>query len=176
MVCRLPGLVGLVVLGLGACGGGSGGRVDGGGGGAGGGGGGSGGPGGGSGAGGGATGYVTGTVDGIVHRGDEEPEAGVQGLADGQIWIVAGAPPNAWTIYIENQVGTHECSAGGLVMLWDDVGTARSDQGGGCTVNVTSAAPSIGNIVEGTFTATLKDVSRTLTVTGGAFRVVRTNP
>ena len=99
-------------------------------------------------------------------------------MLDGQIWVVAGTAPTAWNVYVQNQVGMHDCGSG-WVALFDNNGNPRSDQGGGsCSVNVTSAAPNIGDVIEGTFTATLKSMTppRTVTVTDGAFRVVRTDP
>ena len=172
---RLLGLLGSAVLGLAACGG-SATTADGGGGGA------AGGSGGGStgsaGTGGGIPGFITGTVDGVVVRAESEPKAGIQGVADGQIWVVAGTAPTSWNLYVQNQVGMHDCAAG-WVALFDNNGNPRSDQAAGsCSVNVTSAAPAIGDVIQGTFTATLKSTTpaRTVTVTDGAFRVVRTNP
>lgn len=131
-----------------------------------------------AGTGGGGSGFITGAVDGVVVRAESAPKAGVQGVTDGQIWVVAGMAPAAWNLYVRNQVGMHDCSMG-WVGLFDNNGNPRSDQGGGsCSVNVTSAAPAIGDVIEGTFTATLKSTTpaRTVTVTGGAFRVVRTDP
>ena len=179
---RLLGLAGAALLGLAACGSDGGAAADGGGGAAGGdagsGGGnvGSGGSTGSAGTGGGAPGFITGTVDGVVVRAESEPKAGVQGVSDGQIWVVAGMAPTAWNLYVMNQVGMHDCGMG-WVGLFDNNGNPRSEQGS-CSVNVTSAAPSVGDVIQGTFTATLKSTTpaRTVTVTDGAFRVVRTNP
>jgi hypothetical protein len=171
---RLLGLVGSALMGLvAACGSDGGVAADGGGGAAGG----NAGSGGGAGGGSGGTGFITGTVDGVVVRAEAEPKAGVQGVSDGQIWVVAGMSPTAWNLYVLNQVGTHDCSMG-WVALFDDNGNPRSDLGGSCSVNVTSAAPAIGDVVAGTFTATLKSMTpaRTVSVTDGAFRIVRTNP
>jgi len=169
-------------LGLAACGSDGGIAADGGGGAAGGnagsGGGGLGGGTGSAGMGGGAPGFITGTVDGVIVRAESEPKAGVQGVADGQIWVVAGMAPTSWNLYVLNQVGMHDCGMG-WVGLFDNNGNPRSDLGGGsCSVNVTSAAPAIGDVIQGTFTATLKSTTpaRTVAVTDGAFRVVRTNP
>ena len=161
---RLLDLLGSIALGLAACGSDGGAAVDGGG--------------GGGGTGGGAPGFITGTVDGVVVRAESMVMAGVQGVPDGQIWVVAGMAPTAWNVYVLNQVGMHDCSMG-WVALFDNNGNPRSDLGGGsCSVNVTSAAPAIGDVIQGTFTATLKSMvpARTVTVTDGAFRVVRTNP
>ena len=135
---------------------------------------------GGSGAGGGAPGFITGTVDGVVIRADFDPKAGVQGVVDGRIWVVAGtnaATTRGWNVYVQNHVGAHDCGQG-WVGLFDGNGDPRSDQGGGCSVNVTAAAPAIGDVIEGTFAATLISTmpARTVTVTDGAFHVVRTNP
>jgi hypothetical protein len=199
---RLLGLLGSLVLGLAACGGGGGdGAPDGGGGGGSagsgggsagsGGGGGSAGSGGGSagsgggsagsgGTGGGAPGFITGTVDGVVIRADFDPKAGVMGVLDGRIWMTAGTNATVsrgWNVYAQNQVGMHDCGQG-WVGLFDGNGDPRSDQGGNCSINVTSAAPAIGDVIEGTFTATLKSTmpARTVTVTDGAFHIVRTHP
>lgn len=48
--------------------------------------------------------------------------------------------------------------------------------GGACSIQVTAAAPNVGDVVRGTFTATLVDIgnaARTLVVTEGAFEVPR---
>jgi hypothetical protein len=178
---RLLGLVGSIALSLAACGSDSGAAADGGGGAAGGGagsGGGLAGSTGSAGTGGGAPGFITGTVDGVVVRAETDLKAGVQGTVDGQMWIVGGVAPTSWNLYVANQVGMHDCSMG-WVALFDGNGNPRSDQpGGSCSVNVTSVAPNIGDVVAGTFTATLTSMTpaRTVTVTDGAFRVVRTNP
>ena len=183
---RLPGLVGWALLGLAACGSDGGAVADGGGGAAGGNAGSGGGTGGGSagsgntGTGGGVPGFITGTVDGVVVRADFDPKAGVQGVLGGRIWMVAGtnaATTREWNVYVQNHVGMHDCGQG-WVGLFDGNGDPRSDQGGSCSVDVTAAAPAIGDVIEGTFTATLKSTmpARTVTVTDGAFRVVRTNP
>jgi hypothetical protein len=135
---------------------------------------------GGSGAGGAVAGYITGTVDGVVYRAEFDPKAGVQGVLGGRIWMTAGTNAmvtRGWNVYAQNQVGMHDCSQG-WVGLFDGNGDPRSDMGGSCNVDVTSAAPEIGDVIAGTFTATLTSMTppRTVTVTDGAFRVVRTNP
>jgi hypothetical protein len=183
--CRLLGLVGSALLGLAACGSDGGAAADGGGGGgaggnAGNGGGGLGGSTGSAGTGGGAPGFITGTVDGVVVRAEVDPKAGVQGVVGGRIWVVAGTNATSsqgWNVYVQNHVGMHDCGQG-WVGLFDGNGDPRSDEGGGCSVNVTAAAPAIGDVIEGTFSASLKSTTpaRSVTVTDGAFRVVRTHP
>lgn len=179
MTYRLLGLLTWGLLGLGACGGG-GMAADGGGGAAGGiaGGGGASAGSGGTGVGGGGF-FITGTVDGVVRRVESNLDAGTDGLLDANsIWLVATGTPASWTIYVQNRITTHDCGFA-FIMLSDDMGAVSDQFPTSCSVTITSAAPNVGDIVAGTFTATLAaggSQVRTATVTDGAFRVMRNNP
>ena len=122
-------------------------------------------------------GFVTADVDGVMVRVDIDVKSGTSGLGPGQIWITAGTTStDAWNLYIANSVGTSTCPPD-WVALFEDTGDLLRSEGGSCSVAVTAAAPELGDVIEGTFTATLKMMSsegpRTATVTNGAFHVTR---
>jgi hypothetical protein len=124
--------------------------------------------------------FITGDVDGVTVRVETELMAGTAGLAAGQIWVNGGPLSGAaWNVWFINSVGTSACPPG-WIALFDPPGgggTLRSDAGGTCAVTVTRAAAALGDVVEGTFTATLKTEPpsdpRTAAVTNGAFHVTR---
>jgi hypothetical protein len=124
--------------------------------------------------------FITGDVDGVTVRVETEFMAGTSGLAAGQIWLNGGpASGAAWNVWVTNSVGTSACPPD-WIAVYDPPGgggTLRSDAGGACTVTVTKAAPAVGDVIEGTFTATLKTMPpsapRTAAVTNGAFHVTR---
>jgi hypothetical protein len=125
--------------------------------------------------------FISGDVDGVTVRVEVDLMAGTSGLAAGQIWVNGGPPSgSAWNVWFTNSVGTSTCPPG-WIAVYDPPGgggTLRSDAGGSCSVTVTRAAPEAGDVVEGTFTATLKSMStaspmRTAAVTNGAFHVTR---
>jgi hypothetical protein len=122
--------------------------------------------------------FVTGDIDGMTVRAEVQPTSGTVGLAAGQIWVNVGLTTNlnGWSLYIPNSVGTSECPPDWVALFEASGDTLRSDTGS-CSVTVTAAAPALGDVVEGTFTATLKtlapDAPRTAAVTNGAFHVTR---
>ena len=111
-------------------------------------------------------------------RVEAELKSGTVGLAAGQIWVNAGPlGASAWNLYISNSVGVSACRPD-WIALFDAPGGGdlRSDAGGSCSVTVTAAAPALGDVIEGTFSATLKTMTsnpRTAVVTNGAFHVTR---
>jgi len=123
--------------------------------------------------------FIVADVDGVTVRGEFEPMAGTNGLADGEIWLNAGTTSNlnGWLLYIQNSVGTSACLPNWIALF--EGATKRTDNpGGSCSVTVTAAAPALGDVIEGTFTATLATTATpptTVTVTNGAFHVTRTN-
>jgi hypothetical protein len=122
-------------------------------------------------------GFVTADVDGVAVRVEIDTRSGTSGLAPGLIWITAGTTStDAWNLYIPNSVGTSTCPPD-WVALFEDTGDGLRSEGGSCSVTVTAAAPALGDVIEGTFTATLKtlppEAPRTAAVTNGAFHVTR---
>jgi len=108
------------------------------------------------------------------------PQAGLQGLADGMIWMTAGttSTTRGWTVYIPNSVGTHACVGQTWIMLLDTASGRTDADGAGCSVTVTRAAPTLGDVIEGTFTATLGSLTTAtplVAVTNGAFHVTRSH-
>jgi hypothetical protein len=83
--------------------------------------------------------FVTGDADGTTFRAALMPQAGLQGLADGMIWMTAGttSTTRGWTVYIPNSVGTHACTMQTWIMLLETVGGRTDAQGAGCSVTVT---------------------------------------
>ena len=124
--------------------------------------------------------FITGDVDGVTVRVEAGFMAGTSGLGAGQIFVNGGpASGAAWNVWVTNGVGTSACPPD-WIAVYDPPGgggTLRSDAGGACTVTVTKAAAAVGDIIEGTFTATLKTMPpsepRTAAVTNGAFHVTR---
>ena len=124
--------------------------------------------------------FIAADVDGVNVRAEFQPAGGTVGLADGQIWISAGltSKVDGWLLYIQNSVGTTACLPSWIALF--DVGpTLRSDNPGGiCSVTVTVPAPALGDVIEGTFTATLGTTATpptTAAVTNGVFHVTRTS-
>jgi hypothetical protein len=120
--------------------------------------------------------FVSADVDGVTIRAELGPEAGTIGLADGQIWVGAGTTSSAkgWTIYMTNSVGTTGCPPSWIML--SVTGFQRTDPLGSCSVTVTRAAPALGDVLEGTFMATLGSASgQTVSVTNGVFHVTRTH-
>jgi hypothetical protein len=125
-------------------------------------------------------GFVTADVDGVTVRVENDVKSGTSGLGPGQIWITAGTTStNAWNLYIANSVGTSACPPD-WVGQFEDTGYLLRSEGGSCSVTVTAAAPAVGDVIEGTFTATLKtlppETPRTAVVTNGAFHATRNFP
>jgi hypothetical protein len=126
--------------------------------------------------------FISGEVDGVSIRAAFEPAAGTTGVDAGEIWVVAGKTSmlDGWKVYIPNAVGTTTCPPSWLALFETENSVVCSDgPGASCTVTVTAAAPAMGDVVEGTFTATLSPygadpaTARTSVVTNGAFHVTR---
>jgi hypothetical protein len=128
--------------------------------------------------------FITGDVDGATIRAELSPGCGT--FADGRIWAEAEVtlPGMGWTLYMNNSVGTTDCSSA-YVELGDNFGDTRpvvisTSPGATCSVTVTAAAPAIGDVLEGTFSMTVPAMPPTITVgfevTNGAFRVRRASP
>jgi hypothetical protein len=125
--------------------------------------------------------FITGDVDGTTVRVEADTMSGTAGLAAGRIWVNAGKSAPAWNIYIPNSVGTSTCPPDWVALFEVGGAVARSDNpGSSCSVTVTAAAPALGDVIDGTFTATLTTTAtssspvRTAVVTNGAFHVTRT--
>jgi len=126
--------------------------------------------------------FITADVGGVSIRAAFEPAAGTTGVEAGVIWVVAGRTSmlDGWNVYIPNSVGTSACPPSWLALFEPDSPVVCSDgPGATCSVIVTAAAPALGDVVEGTFTATLSpfgtdpSTARTTVVTNGAFHVTR---
>lgn len=137
-----------------------------------------------TGGGGGGEFFIRADIDGVEARADMQPAGGEIPGSPGNISIFARSPSvpygGSWTLYMPNSVGTAACGQNGAIYTWVALGAGwrRSDYPGGtCSVTVTAAAPAVGDVVEGTFTATLAaptpDGGALLAVTNGAFRVLR---
>ena len=105
-------------------------------------------------------GFVTADVDGVTVRVETDFRSGTGGLAAGQIWITAGHDGDATrgTSGLTNSVGTSTCPPD-WVALFEDPGRWRHPAlraAAAAAVTVTAAAPALGDVIEGTFTATLK--------------------
>jgi hypothetical protein len=125
-------------------------------------------------------GFVTAEVDGVMVRVEIDVKSGTSGVGPGRIWITAGTTStNAWNLYIANSVGTSTCPPD-WVGQFEDTGDLLRSEDGSCSVTVTAAAPAVGDVIEGTFTATLKTMApetpRTAVVTNGAFHATRNFP
>jgi hypothetical protein len=122
--------------------------------------------------------FITGDVDGVTVRVETDLMAGTAGVAAGQIWLSAGVSGAAWNVYITNGVGSSVCPPDWIAVYNPPGGGGMlRSEGGTCSVTVTRAAPEVGDVIEGTFTATLKTMPpsepRTAVVTNGAFHVTR---
>ena len=120
--------------------------------------------------------FIAADVDGVTVRAELTPTCGTKGAAPGEIWFNAGTTSTTlgWTLYVPNSVGTSTCIPDWLA-LFEAGRMLRSDRGT-CTVTVTAAAPALGDVLEGTFTATLTTLTlpvQTAVVTNGAFHVTR---
>jgi len=122
--------------------------------------------------------FITGDVDGVTVRVETDLMAGTVGLAAGQIWVNAGVLGPAWNVWATNSVGTSHCPLD-WIAVFDPPGGGDMlrSEGGTCDVTVTKAAAAVGDVIEGTFTATLRTLPpsdpRTAAVTNGAFHVTR---
>ena len=126
--------------------------------------------------------FITADVDGVSVRAALEPGAWTTARDTEDLWLAAGKSSmlDGWNLYIPNTVGTTTCPPTwlALVKLYSPV-VCSDGPGAGCSVTVTAAAPAVGDVVEGTFTATLSPLgadpstARTNVVTNGAFHVTR---
>jgi len=121
-------------------------------------------------------GFITGDVDGVTIRAELQAVSyWWSGLQQG--WLEADAQ-NAewqWVLIVRNAPGP---ACGYVVLQPVNVGTmafATYGIDGACNIDLTAAAPEVGDVLEGTFTATLDQVSGPMLkqVTGGSFRVPR---
>jgi len=126
--------------------------------------------------------FITADVDGVTVRAAFEPAAGTTGVAAGEIWVVAGKTSmiDGWNVYLPNSVGTVACPPSWLALFEPESPVVCSDgPGATCSVTVTAAAPAMGDVIEGAFTAMLSpfgadpSTARIAVVTNGAFHVTR---
>jgi hypothetical protein len=119
--------------------------------------------------------FIVADVDGVTVRAELMPSCGTKGLSAGEVWANAGTTSAllGWSLYVRNSVGTGTCIPD-WVALYEQGRMLRSDRGS-CSVTVTAAAPALGDVLEGTFTATLTtfDSPDQHAVTNGAFHVTR---
>ena len=126
-------------------------------------------------------GFVTADVDGVTVRAEMQAAAyWFNGIQEGYLGIGAQSAEWQWVFVLQNTVGPGTCPGVGYIVLQPvgapTMGRATYAAGGACATNVTAAAPAVGDMLEGTFTATLRGLGGGLqpaTVTNGAFRVPR---
>jgi len=124
-------------------------------------------------------GFITGDVDGVTIRAEMQAIAyWWSGIQDGSIGAEAQNADWQWILIVSNSTNGNACAGGYVVLQKPGMATmAFGSYGaeGACAVTVTAAAPNVGDVLEGTFTATLDQVSGSLLkqVTNGAFRVPR---
>lgn len=122
--------------------------------------------------------FIAADVDGTTVRAELMPSAGNEGLTSADlIWASAGTTSTefGWNFYVKNAVGTFDC-LGGWMGLFQPGKTFTAAGGGSCSITITQAAPALGDVLEGTFSATLKTTTstpETAVVTNGAFHVTR---
>ncbi len=126
--------------------------------------------------------FVTADVDGVRVRAAFEPSAGKRGGDGTALWVAAGKTSllDGWNLSIPNSVGTTTCPPSWMELIELNTPIVCSDgPAASCSVTVTAAAPALGDILEGTFTATLSpfgadpSTARKAVVTNGAFHVTR---
>ena len=144
------------------------------------GGGGSGGGGSGGGAGGASGYFITADVDGATMRGETNVRAyWFQGLQPGYLSLTASGTGWSWTLVFVNMTGTPACGTASVQLSYDDAsmgsyGTFHA--GDTCAFTVSSAAPTVGDVLEGTFSAMMSGSPTNhpnRVATSGAFRVPR---
>jgi hypothetical protein len=127
-----------------------------------------------------AGGFISADVDGVTIR--AELHAGAffwSGIADG--WLDAEARNDEWAwVLLTQNAASPAAVTNGYVVLYPratpTMSFASYATGGASAVTVTAAAPDPGDMLEGTFTATLNRLGNTTltkTVTNGAFRLPR---
>ena len=126
--------------------------------------------------------FITADVDGVRVRAVFEPSAGTSGGNGTEIWVVAGKTSllDGWSLSIPNRVGTSTCPPSWMALFEPNTPVVCSDgPAASCGVTVTAAAPALGDVLEGTFTATLSpfgadpSTAQMAVVTNGAFHVTR---
>ena len=124
-------------------------------------------------------GFITADVDGVTIRGEMRAVSyWWSGIQEG--WIASQAQ-NAewqWGLVLRNATGPAACSGGSIFLQPAASGSMAFGSfgaGGACAADVTAAAPNVGDVFEGTFTATLGQVGgATLKqVSNGVFHVPR---
>jgi hypothetical protein len=122
--------------------------------------------------------FIAADVDGTNVRAELMPSAGNQGLTSADlIWASAGTTSTTfgWNFYVKDVVGTFDC-LDSWMGLFQPGKTFTASAGGSCSITVTHAAPALGELLEGSFSATLKTTTstpETAVVTNGAFHVTR---
>ena len=126
--------------------------------------------------------FITADVDGASVRAAFKPGAWASASDPDDLWVVAGKTSilDGWNLYFPNSVGTTTCPPTWLALFELDSPIICSEgPGAGCSITVTTAALAVGDVVEGTFTATLSpfgadaSTARTAVVTNGVFHVTR---
>jgi hypothetical protein len=128
--------------------------------------------------------FIKADIDGVEARADTEVRGDLIPSIPGYVAIYARSPSvpfGSMTLYFPNRVGTVACSPGDPTWVALGAGTRRSDfPGGACSIAVSAAAPAVGDILEGTFSATLVTSTTpsqgTASITNGVFRVPRVTP
>jgi len=129
--------------------------------------------------------FISADVGGVSVRATFQPAAGTSGVDAGEIWLVAGKSSmiDGWNLYIPNSVGTVACPPSWMALFEPESPSVCSDgPGASCSITVTAAAPAMGDVVEGTFSATLSPfgadpaTAPMAVVTNGAFHVTRNFP
>ena len=122
--------------------------------------------------------FISADVDGVTVRAELMPAAGTMGLtSDALIWASAGTTSTTlgWNFYVPNAAGTFSCPPSWMA-LFEPGRIFSADAAGSCSISVTHGAPALGDLLEGTFSATLKTTTstpQTAVVTNGAFHVTR---
>jgi hypothetical protein len=135
---------------------------------------------GGTGAGGTSAAYIVADIDGVTTRAEVEAASyWFQGIASFDIALSAkpGTAANTlrWFILAPNDRGTFTCMPGAryIELTPTAQGGATHTSPGTCSVTITAAAPNVGDVVQGTFTATLVGQGTVRAVTNGSFRLPR---
>jgi hypothetical protein len=126
--------------------------------------------------------FIEARVDGERIRAEGDVRAYFRpALANGMI-LVGGSSGNlVWSLYVGNSAGPVTCG-GGTITLFDEdadsylVSDPFVDTNYGCTVELTQAAPEVGDVIAGTFSGILTRIPgpiMTSEVTNGAFRARR---
>jgi hypothetical protein len=125
-------------------------------------------------------GFISADVDGVTIRAEMQAVSyWWSGIQEGWIGAEAQNGEWQWNLVVRNAPGPTACLGGGYVGLQPvdapamGYGTFGTD--GACAAELTAAAPSVGDVLEGTFTGTLDQLSGpgVKQVTNGAFRVPR---